>query len=173
MQIIHDPAKLNSQTDKLSRLQTARSLNSGIQRLTAQIFLDEIIIIFVNFQIVDDRDSRMAQPLQKRCFLNETALCPPDTLNLSLHQAPDAWLKKQFRSDRVRSHVPAGIFQIERLLPYRASFRSIPPLKIHCIRSPRFPQPFLERFYAFFSYSNCQVIILYSMMNTKVPKSKT
>ena len=60
MQIIHDPAKLNSQTDKLSRLQTARSLNSGIQRLTAQIFLDEIIIIFVNFQIVDDRDSRMA-----------------------------------------------------------------------------------------------------------------
>ena len=76
MQIIHDPAKLNSQTDKLSRLQTARSLNSGIQRLTAQIFLDEIIIIFVNFQIVDDRDSRMAQPLQKRCFLNETALCP-------------------------------------------------------------------------------------------------
>ena len=95
MQIIHDPAKLNSQTDKLSRLQTARSLNSGIQRLTAQIFLDEIIIIFVNFQIVDDRDSRMAQPLQKRCFLNETALCPPDTLNRSLFiKAPDAWLKK-------------------------------------------------------------------------------
>ena len=88
MQIIHDPAKLNSQTDKLSRLQTARSLNSGIQRLTAQIFLDEIIIIFVNFQIVDDRDSRMAQPLQKRCFLNETALCPPDTLNRSLFIKP-------------------------------------------------------------------------------------
>ena len=84
MQIIHDPAKLNSQTDKLSRLQTARSLNSGIQRLTAQIFL----IIFVNFQIVDDRDSRMAQPLQKRCFLNETALCPPDTLNRSLFIKP-------------------------------------------------------------------------------------
>ena len=88
MQIIHDPAKLNSQTDKLSRLQTARSLNSGIQRLTAQIFLDEIIIIFVNFQIVDDRDSRMAQPLQKRCFLNETALCPPNTLNRSLFIKP-------------------------------------------------------------------------------------
>ena len=87
--------------------------------------------------------------------------------------SPRCLAKKQFRSDRVRSHVPAGIFQIERLFPYRASFRSIPPLKIHCIRFPQFPQPFLERFYAFFSYSNCQVIILYSMMNTKVPKSKT
>ena len=79
---------INFEDMSYTHLQTARSLNSGIQRLTAQIFLDEIIIIFVNFQIVDDRDSRMAQPLQKRCFLNETALCPPDTLNRSLFIKP-------------------------------------------------------------------------------------
>ena len=60
MQIIHDPAKLNSQTDKLSRCRLP-VLSFGHTTLTAQIFLDEIIIIFVNFQIVDDRDSRMAQ----------------------------------------------------------------------------------------------------------------
>ena len=96
MQIIHDPAKLNSQTDKLSRLQTARSLNSGIQRLTAQIFLDEIIIIFVNFQIVIALSSSSPRCLAKKTvplrprpitrsswyFPNRTAVSVPRLLSV-------------------------------------------------------------------------------------------